>query len=381
MSRMRVLILSYTVAASDPRVLRQVNALKGLAELTVASKAGGPLDVQKFVDIGIGLHGGGRRAARRLVAGVLLLWRHPSAIAWLKKVRVRRLSQLRQEEFDVVLVNDVECLPAVYSNGLCAARVVLDVHEFSEDQFPQWLPWRLLVRPMMRSLAHEYIPRVDAIMTVGEGLATLLRERYGRDAAVVMSADDDAGLEPTPARGGAVRMVHVGGYSPTRGLDTLCELADLLGDRYTLDFYLLPQAGYERFRRCWETHPSITFHQPVPMSALVSTINRYDIGVYSLPPTSLNNMHALPNKFFQFLQGRVAIATGPSPEMARIVETYRCGVVAKDFSAEGLAEAISPLTAEDLWRMKLGSDTAAKKFNGKQFAHVIRATVLPDREP
>lgn len=378
----RVLILAYTVAAEDPRVVRQINALKGFAEVTVAAKAGGEsLDASHFVDIGVGPQSCWRTAARRLVTALLLLGRRRTAIAWLKQVRVQKLFRLQRDGFDVVLVNDVECLPAVYSNELGSTRVVLDVHEFSEDQFPQSLRWRLVVRPLMQSLARDFIPRVDSIMTVSEGLSSLLRVRHGRKAVVVMSVGADEGLEPTRTRDGVVRMVHVGNYSRTRGLDTLCEAADILGDGYTLDFYLVARAGFERFRRRWEKHLRITFHQPVPMGELVRTINRYDIGVYSLPPTSLNNTHALPNKFFQFLHGRVAVATGPSPEMARIVNEYRCGVVAEDFTSEAFARAIASLRAENLWRMKLGSDAAARAINAKGFEQVIREIVLSDREP
>ena len=218
------------------------------------------------------------------------------------------------------------------------------------------------------------------MMTVSAGLAELFEERYGCRAEVAMSADAFVDLDPVPVSDDVVRMVHVGGYSAVRGLDTLCETVELLGEGYTLDFYLIAMSGYEGFRRRWEGHPRITFHEPVPMGEVARTVNAYDIGVYVLPPSSLNNMRALPNKFFQFVHGRVAVAIGPSEEMARLVCEYGCGVVAEDFSAEALAAAIAPLTREDLWRMKLGSDAAAAELNLERFAQTIRKVVLPELE-
>jgi hypothetical protein len=35
--------------------------------------------------------------------------------------------------------------------------------------------------------------------------------------------------------------------------------------------------------------------------------------------------------FVEFIQARLAVAVDPSPEMARLVQRYGCGVVAPDF--------------------------------------------------
>jgi glycosyltransferase involved in cell wall biosynthesis len=376
MTQPRVLILAYTVASTDPRVMRQVEALRHVAEVTVAAKSGGELPVARFIEIGVGPERTISWSFRRVVAALLLLLRTDASIGWLTGTRVRRLRQIDNESFDIVLANDVECLPAVFRYFRGASRVVLDAHEFAEDEFPERLLWRLLVRPLVRKASKAYLPRVDGMMTVSQGLASLYAERYGCHAEVVMSADALVDLDPMPPSDGMVRMVHVGRYSPFRGLDTLCVAVDLLGLGHTLDFYLVPQQGFDRFRARWSDHPRITFHDPVPMYEVSRTVNAYDIGVYALPPSSTNNARALPNKFFQFVHGRVAVAIGPSQEMAHLVRQYDCGVVAESFSAEALAAAIEPLRADDLWRMKQGSDAAARELNLERFANIIRRVVL-----
>lgn len=378
--RPSVLIVSFTVAASDPRVIRQIEALRDIADVTVAAKASEAFTVERFIDIGVGQERATGWFIRRAIAALLLVARRASALGWLTGTRLRNLRPLRGETFDVVLANDAECLPAVYRNLPAGARVVLDAHEFAEDEFPERLVWRLLVRPVIRGVSRAYLPRVDGLMTVSSGLAGLFEEHYGRHATVVMSADAYVDLRPSPLSGRVIRMVHVGGYSPTRGLETLCRTVELLGDGYTLDFYLLPQRGYGNFWRRWANSPSIVFHEPVPMDQVAQTVNAYDIGVYALPPTSLNSICALPNKFFQFVHGRVAVAIGPSEEMARLVREYGCGVVAADFSAEALAEAIRLLSRDDIVRMKEGADAAAKALNLEHFAGVIRRVVLDGTE-
>jgi glycosyltransferase involved in cell wall biosynthesis len=84
---------------------------------------------------------------------------------------------------------------------------------------------------------------------------------------------------------------------------------------------------------------------------------------------------ALPNKFFEYIQARLAIAIGPSPEMARIVQEFGCGVVAEDFSPASLAHALNQLSSADIDRMKAGSDRAARAYTAETNAEKLREIV------
>jgi hypothetical protein len=95
------------------------------------------------------------------------------------------------------------------------------------------------------------------------------------------------------------------------------------------------------------------------MEQLVRRANAYDIGLYALPPVNLNRRFALPNKFFEFIQARLAVAIGPSLEMARLVNQYRCGIVADDFRPETLASALETLDGTAIASFKRASHAAA----------------------
>jgi len=103
----------------------------------------------------------------------------------------------------------------------------------------------------------------------------------------------------------------------------------------------------------------ISFIDPVPVTTIPETINRYDIGLYFLNPSGFNNTMALPNKLFEFIQGRLAVAIWPSPEMARIVKKYQCGVVSDEFSIPSMAKILNNLSAEDIVKFKESSHKAA----------------------
>ncbi|MBK7701065.1 MAG: hypothetical protein IPJ39_21260 [Saprospiraceae bacterium] len=84
------------------------------------------------------------------------------------------------------------------------------------------------------------------------------------------------------------------------------------------------------------------------MHNIVNFISKYDIGLYILEPTNFNNGMALPNKMFEFIQARLAIAIGPSPEMKSLVEEYNLGVVSADFDSKGLAISLNNLTHQNI---------------------------------
>ena len=113
------------------------------------------------------------------------------------------------------------------------------------------------------------------------------------------------------------------------------------------------------------TKKNVRLIPPVSTDEIVPFISQYDMGIYLLEPNNFNNKHALPNKFFEFIQGRLAIAIGPSPEMAKIVSDFDLGLVSKDFEAKNLADTVNSFTTDKIIYYKGKSDLAAKKLNSK----------------
>lgn len=369
-----VLIIAFSDVSRDPRVLRQIAALKGHATLTVAGR--GHVEDADVESIDVSSRWA-RSSVTRAVAALLLLFRREAAFRWMAGTSRHRLRRaVSGRAFDAVIANDVECLPAAIDDIAGQPKVVLDAHEIKEEEFPERLLWRLLVRPTVRLMLLRRLPDVDEITTVCDGIAEVFRDRYDRAARIVMNARPLEDLTPRVPSRDRVRLVHAGGYKATRGLQTLVETVRMLDDRFTLDLYLVEGPGFDVFRKGCADEQRVRFHPPVPMIEVPSVLNEYDLGIYSLPPTSINNALALPNKFFEFIQARVGIAIGPSVEMAKLVREFDCGVVADDFSASAMAAALAPLSPENILRMKQGADKAAKVLNAEVFADTIRDTAL-----
>jgi hypothetical protein len=108
-------------------------------------------------------------------------------------------------------------------------------------------------------------------------------------------------------------------------------------------------------------------------------LNQCDVGHFLLSPVNFNHEHALPNKFFEFIQARLAVAIGPSPEMARIVNEYSLGVIADSFEPKALAAALYQLADESIRGYKRAAGRAARELNyetaGRVLLHEIERLV------
>ena len=114
---------------------------------------------------------------------------------------------------------------------------------------------------------------------------------------------------------------------------------------------------------------------PLPYADLVQTLNAYDLGVFVLPPVNFNYANALPNKLFDFVQARLGVVVGPSPEMARLVTEHGLGAVAADFTASALTAVLDGLTPEQVAAWKRASHAAARELSSDAQVEVWRAAI------
>lgn len=162
-----------------------------------------------------------------------------------------------------------------------------------------------------------------------------------------------------------------------RHLETMIEMMDYLDEQFTLDFMLMEtdQSYLTELKLLASSNSRIKFIPTVPMEEICKKINGYDVGIYILKPINFNHEHALPNKFFEFIQARLAIAIGPSPEMANLVNRYSLGVVASSFEPKALAEKLNALSTEDILNFKLASNNAAKEINAENEGKYLIAEI------
>lgn len=366
MSRPSLLILSFSDIRGDARVLKQVREFTPDYDVTTCGYGEAPDGVVEHLRIP------SDAPSWRFDRVALVLRRFERAYRGNRAV-VEAERLLGGRVFDVVLANDLDTVPlaiGLHPRG----GVHADLHEYTPRQRYEDLRWRVFFAPLMAWLVRTYVRRADSVTTVGEGVAAEYERVFGVRARVATNAAPYVESAPTPV-GEPIRLVHSGAGLRNRNITLMLDAVDRVTRPVTLDLYLTendPGLIAELRDRQSER---VRLHAPVPYSELIRTLSEYDVGVFVLPPINFNYRWALPNKLFDFVQARLGIVVGPSPEMARVVERHGLGAVAGGFSADDLAREIEALTPERVAEWKAASDRAAVELSSEAQVRVWRDAV------
>jgi hypothetical protein len=288
------------------------------------------------------------------------------------------LEALRDHRYDLVVANDARVLALAHTVAR-GAPIWGDLHEWAPEERTQSLSWRLLVAPLMRHLCARYLPICAITTTVCESIAELYVRDFAVHPAVVRNSSSWVDLQPSRVDDDYVRLVHSGGAVSGRNIETMIDAVAALDDRFTLDLYLVAAndgGAYERSLRARSRGcDRIVFRDPVAPSALPAILNKYDIGIYIMPPATTNARLALPNKFFDFVQARLGIVVGPTVEMQRLVERHELGLIASGFRVEDTIAALGSLTTDSIRQFKAASHRASRELSFETDANVIRTLV------
>lgn len=434
-----LLIILFWYLDKDPRVLREVQALRDIFDITVASFGVGEVSGVRGFELipGFELVPGGGLTFRALVKLLLpkvmvriiytLLGKQAPALFsqgkcltlagdegrgpvgtllrfFKSKVGLQdgfdsiHLSLLgyivpRELEdsagtYDVILAVDIHTLPLAFALAK-GSPVVFDAHEYFMEEHSNETCEGRKINKVLRKTANTYIPLTAWMVTVSEGLA----DRFAKDyniprPEVVYSGPEFFQLSPSEVPLDKIRLVHHGLADPARHLESMIDVMSHLDSRFSLDMYLderysagIPYkdcpGGYKAWLRLRAANDSrVRFPAPVPMLELPRHLHNYDLELIFFPDESFRLKYCMPNKFFESIQARIGLAVGPSPDMARVVDEWDLGVVVDEFSPEEMANALNALTREDIQRFKQNAHAAANTFNAENNMKLLRNLLL-----
>lgn len=347
-----LLILSFSNIPSDPRVLKQVELFKDTYRVVTCGFGDAPGGVAKHYSLPADARGWSSDRVG------LIARRYDRVYNGLTAVQAARMV-LPVGEFDVILANDLNTLPLAI--GLKPRLGVhSDLHEFAPREKDDDVKWRTFVAPFMRWLCKKYLPEAASVTTVSGAIAAQYQHDYGVEVGVATNAAPYHDLPVKPV-GDVIKLIYSGAGQRFRKLEMVLEAMRQVNRPIHLDMIAVPnEPDYvQELRELAAQLDNVSMIDPVPYDQLVPTMAGYDVCVTFLPPSNFNQANALPNKFFEAVQARLGIVTGPSPDMASILGNYGLGAVTKDFSVDALAAALNSLNREDIMKWKVASDEAA----------------------
>ena len=406
----KILILVFNDVSMDPRVMRQINWLKNRYQIVVAGYAP-PNDYSlSFIDISkTNIKNAKQIYVRKLVEYVQFIKsciaKVPGTIfVWKKLIRYSKiffhksnfidsekffenyfLSKLKSQyntkvitrmTFDLILANDIDCL-VLAKKFFPNCRVVFDAHEYAPLEYNRYsYNWLIKEKPAREWACRKFLSQISGMSTVCCSIGLEFKRNFpvSVDIKIVTNAPfyQKIPINETVANT-KIKVVHHGLGSSVRKIELMIEAVIPLADTHELYLMLVKvdEQYIKDLQLKYQAFKNINFIDPVPMLDIVHYISRFDIGVFILEPEIFNYKFALPNKFFEFIQARLAIAIGPSPEMSRIVHQYDLGVVATDFTSASMTVALASLSLKQINQFKRNADSAARDFNAEVNSNIM----------
>jgi glycosyltransferase involved in cell wall biosynthesis len=231
---------------------------------------------------------------------------------------------------DAVHAHDAAMLaPGWIGAWAVGADLVYDSHELATGvpyREPLW-GWAI------SALERFAVPRCRAVITVSDGIAERLEERYDlrRRPAVVRNLPDPAETDPDfeapdlreelGLGAGMPLVLHLGAVARDRGCETLVRGMANVPEAHLL--FLGAEGDFAgalgRLAKEEGLPDRVHFLPPVPVSQIRDHVRQADLGVSLLADTCDNHRLALPNKVFEYLDAGIPVLAADLPELRRLL--------------------------------------------------------------
>ncbi len=283
------------------------------------------------------------------------------------------LKRLGKEKYDIVIGHGIDTWPIAYElSKKESSKLVFNAHEYYPLEFEENASWIKYEKPLSEFICKTYLPKADLIFSVTESITEKYKNEFSVNPVTITNAASFQDIKPY-LEFDSIKIIHHGAALRGRKIEDMIDCAKLLDERFTFDLMLVPndEDYVTELKLKIKDYPRINIIDPVPYPQIPQFISKYHIGLYILPKNNFNNEMALPNKFFEFVQARLMLAISPNHEMASIVNKYKIGIVAQDYSYKSLAKKVNSLLTEEIKSYKLNTVICARELNAEKNAEII----------
>ena len=298
--------------------------------------------------------------------------RHADVAYWRLNDRFQQLYLLaRQQNVDIWLANDWTALPI--ARRLAAEQGVpyaYDTHELAVDEYAQRLVWRVTQRPVIAAIERGGIACSAVTSCVSQGIADRLHSLYAlaEQPLLIRNMPHYEAHSFRPC-GEQIRVLYHGVVNVGRGLEACIDSVAL----WRPEFHLTVRGpgpveyieGLAARIQAAGLGDRVTLAPPLPMIDLVREATRFDIGLFALPGHSEQNVHVLPNKFFEYTMAGLALCVSDLPEMTALLRQHDLGRLIPDVTPQAIAASINGFDRDEINACKRRALEAAKTLNWK----------------
>lgn len=277
-----------------------------------------------------------------------------------KFINLRLFFYLLFHDFDILVANDLDTLlPNYLVSKLKHLKLVYDSHEYFTG-VPE-IQDRPFVKWVWTTIEKSIFPRLIYVTTVSDSIAEEYARKYG--------------IRPLTVRNCAESSGHIIGYSHEElgicmddlllilqgtGINTDRGGEELIDAMATTDGISLLIVGsgdvvpaLKKKAADLKLNSKIKFIPAKPWNEMIRYTKSADAGLTLDKDTNLNHSFSLPNKLFDYISAGIPVIAGNLPEISKIVEKYKCGIIVLAITTEEISNAIKRMKADRNYLEKL----------------------------
>jgi hypothetical protein len=287
--------------------------------------------------------------------------------------------------YDLIVIHDPTFLPLpqIITEVLRRAGkgIIIDLHENHVDSlsrnkleelvFGKYRKWEYA---QFKSLVKECAGHIT-LTTVSEEIARAFRDSVGVMPSILRNAPAYVDQKPTPVNSNDIRLVHHGVGTNFRGIEESIHALKQLPDKFSLTLYLVSSQVYiwklKLLALIYGVRSRVKFMKPVPTRELASELNNYDLALVVIPPVTVNEDQAVPNKLLESIQGRLGLIVGPNSAMSKIVRDHNIGRVLKGWKSADMISGLNSISTDEIANYKSNSGFVSEEFSANSDREVF----------
>lgn len=287
-------------------------------------------------------------------------------------INLRLFLYLLFNKYDILVANDLDTLlPNYLVSRLKKKPLVFDSHEYFTG-VPE-LVNRPFIKNTWKSIERWILPRLKYVITVSDSIAEKYKSEYDISPVVIRNLARNSesitgytryelGIKPEDL----ILIFQGSGLNIDRGGEELIDAISItpgvtlfvVGSGDILD--VMKQKVMEN-----NISDRVIFIPKLSWENMMRYTKGADVGISIDKDTNLNYYFSLPNKLFEYISAGLAVITSALPEVKKMVEDNRCGIVLNTSSPEEISRSIKILRDDRqlLYDLKKNSRIASEKIN------------------
>jgi len=275
-------------------------------------------------------------------------------------------------KYDILVANDLDTLlPNFLVSQLKKKPLVFDSHEYFTGV--QELVNRPFIRKIWKSIERWILPRLKYVITVSDSIAEKYKSEYDISSVVIRNLARNSGSVAGYSRyelgikpEDLILILQGSGLNIDRGgeelIDAICITPGVtllvVGSGDILD--VMKQKVMEN-----NISDKVIFVPKLSWENMMRYTKVADVGISIDKDTNLNYYYSLPNKLFEYISAGIAVIASALPEVKKMVEDNRCGIVLDTITPEEISRGIMRLRDDRqlLNDLKQNARIASEKFN------------------